>query len=286
MNISQAISKIGQKLENLEAELLLAFVLKKSREFLFTYPEKKINFPQIFKYKYLINKRLKGVPLAYLVSLKEFWGFNFFVNKNVLIPRPETEILVKEALNIINNYLNKKYLTLIDVGAGSGCIIISLIKALKEKNILIKAIAVDIDKKALRVAQKNAKKHGVAKEIEFAKSDLLERLLTKREFGGGVIITANLPYLTPKQIKDSPSIQNEPQKAFLAGSQGLLCYLRLFRQIRENQGKFKSPLFILCEIDSSQTEKIKKLIKEELPLAKIEIKKDLKGLDRLVTVSF
>jgi len=323
MNISQAIFKISENFKSLnienyslEAEMLLSFVLKRSREHLLAYGDEKISFFNKLKINSLIKKRIKGYSLAVLVVEKEFYGRKFYVNKDVLVPRPETETIVSEITNyelrITNEY---KKINIIDVGTGSGCIVISLLKELttlnpslkrreiKELTTLnpslkrreIKAIAIDISNKALKVAKKNAKAHDVSDDIEFIKSDLLEELIKKNTplsppstRGEILIITANLPYLTPKQIKDSPTIKKEPRVALVAGDDGLLYYRRLFLQIVKVKQRTKNKeqrIVVLCEIDESQVNGIRKLIGEIIPdIAKVKIKKDLGGHDRLVVI--
>jgi release factor glutamine methyltransferase len=147
-------------------------------------------------------------------------------------------------------------------------------------------IGTDISKKALSVAKKNAKLSGVDDKIKFLQGDLLEPILKNKKLNiknKNVIITANLPYLTAKQVKESPSIQKEPKLALIAGNDDLKYYQKLFKQIKK-LNMLCASCYVLCEIDPRQTLKIKKLIKKELPQAKFEIKKDLARLDRLVVI--
>jgi release factor glutamine methyltransferase len=170
------------KSAQLEAGLLLAHLLKK-KEFLFTYPEKKLTTNQFNKYRALIKRRLNLEPIAYLTGHKEFYGLDFRVNKNVLIPRPETEMMVEETLKLITN--NPQPTTIIDIGTGSGCIIIALAKELLNKELGIKDyefFAVDNSEAALVVAQKNAKLHGVEKKIKLLKGNLLKPLIHNSKF--------------------------------------------------------------------------------------------------------
>ncbi|HCW74922.1 MAG TPA: peptide chain release factor N(5)-glutamine methyltransferase, partial [Candidatus Marinimicrobia bacterium] len=174
MTISQslkfAVDKLTAKkinLPHLEAEILLSEILKKPREFILAHGERALTKPQITDYKLLIKKRLKGMPIAYITGEKEFYGLKFKVNKNVLIPRPETELMVEEALKLTADGTPA---AIIDVGTGSGCVIITLAKQIANCEFL----ATDISAKALAVAGQNAKLHGVAKKIKFLKGDLLE----------------------------------------------------------------------------------------------------------------
>ncbi|MBU4216767.1 peptide chain release factor N(5)-glutamine methyltransferase [Candidatus Parcubacteria bacterium] len=267
----------------LDTEALLCFVLDKEKEFLFTYPKTKLNLSQSGRLNKAIKLRIKGVPIAHIVGHKEFYGYDFCVNENVLVPRPETEMMIEEALqNTTNNNI-----TLIDVGTGSGCIPITIANELKKNDKLtdtIQIFAIDISKKALFIAKKNANLYKLDHKIKFFEGNLLEPVLPifNQENRKKYIITANLPYLTPEQVENSPTIRQEPVLALVAGNDGLQYYRELFEQI----GSIKTGVeyVILCEIDASQSEGITKLIKEKLGDVKIEIKKDLAGLDRLVII--
>ncbi|MDD5031803.1 MAG: peptide chain release factor N(5)-glutamine methyltransferase [Patescibacteria group bacterium] len=296
MIIKQALGKTAEifkksRIKNpaLEAEILLSYILKKPREFLFTHPEKKITTEQINCYKKLINRRLKGEPLAYLTGQKEFYGLNFFVNKNVLIPRPETELLVEEAEKRIIH--NVKRTTLIDVGTGSGCIIITLAKQLdlRIKNYDLRMLGVDISKKALSVARKNAKFHGMDNKIKFVHGNLLKPVILNSKLlnhSSQIIILANLPYGW-KEWKNNCSMETiglnfEPKAALFTGKGGLELYEKLFKRVKKLLKSKSASLSIFCEIDPRQTKEIKKLAKRELPKAKLQIKKDLASRNRLM----
>lgn len=278
------------KLAPLDIELILAHVLKKSREYIFAHPEYKLSNLQIKNYELAIKERLNGVPLAYITGEKEFYGFKFFVNQNVLIPRPETELMVDEAIEHIAH--NMEHVTIVDVGTGSGCIIIAMFKQLllnyKLKITNYEFVAIDNSRGALNMAKKNAKLNGVPKNIEFIHGDLLEPLIKNSKLSrvlgiknSKMLILANLPYLTPQQIKSSPTIKFEPKTALAAGPDGLKYYRKLFQQLKV----LCAMCYVLCEIDPSQTANMKKLIKIELPGWKWAIKKDLKGHNRVVVLS-
>ena len=293
-NIKSILLTSTQKLKqnkiknpHLEAEILLSHVLKKPREYLFTYPEEKLTKSQITKFQSLILQRIKGKPIAYLTNKQEFYGLDFYVDENVLIPRPETEMLIKNAELRIKN--DTKLTTIIDVGTGSGCIIISLVKKLNSKFKLLDSsfIAIDISKKALSLAKKNSKTQKVDKSIKFVHSNLLEKIIKNKKFfihNSSFLILANLPYLTPNQVKNSPSVQYEPKLALIAGDDGLKYYKKLFTQIKQLKQITKANINIICEIDPSQVTKIKTLIKKTLPKAEIQIKKDLRKKNRFVVI--
>ena len=317
MNIDQTLKKAGQKLLNaripnphLEVDILLSNTLKKTREFILSHPKKKLTRAQTANYELGVAKRAKGAPVAYITGHKEFYGLDFLVNKYTLIPRPETELMIDTALELLKSrpwkplrdfqgLCGQPPLNIIDIGTGSGCIIISLIKQLIKAKFSISPashreagqanfqfLATDISEPALILARKNAVKHRVKKQIKFYHGNLLESIIKNNKFltlNSQFLILANLPYLTPFQIKNSPTIQHEPRLALAAGPDGLKYYRRLFTEIAELCRNNKPSGYILCEIDPGQT-KIKQLIKNKLPLTKIAIKKDLRGHDRLVII--
>jgi len=224
----------------LDAEILLSFVLKKDRVFLFTYPEKKLNTRQWRQYKKLISRRKKHEPIAYITHHKEFYGLDFYVDCRVLIPRPETEKLVEKIINFLKD---KKYyhslasrfsnllqndLVICDIGTGSGCIAVSLAKNLPKAKIY----AIDASKKALAVAKINAKKHKVFKQIKFVYSDLFSKIPPKIKFD---IIVANLPYLSKKEWqKTTLDIRKyEPKFALIGGKKGKEIYKKLLKQAKK-----------------------------------------------------
>ena len=288
---AEQIKKRKIKNPSLEAEILLSYILKKNREFLFTYPEKELNIKQVRNYKKLIIRRLKGEPIAYLTGQKEFYGLNFLVNKNVLIPRPETELMVEEALKRIRH--SRKRITLVDVGTGSGCLIITLV--IKELSSEVSELSsfwgIDISKPALAVARKNAKFHKVDHKIKFIMGNLLEPIIKNRKSqiaNRKLIILANLPYGW-KEWKNNCSMETvglkfEPEIALFAGKNGLQTYKELLKQIVRLAVVCRQGLICLLEFDPRQMNLIKRLIKKHLPEAKLQIKKDLAGHNRLAII--
>ena len=283
----QQLLQSSKKIGRLDAELLIAQVIKKKREFVLSHPEYEISKLKNWQITNFFEKRFRGIPLAYLTKHKEFFGLEFFVNKNVLVPRPDTEILVESVINHIHNskFINHNS-TIIDIGTGSGCIPISILKSLSTNQLAnTQTFATDISKKALRVAKKNAKRHDV--KINFLHGNLLKPLLTNRSLitdHQSLVITANLPYLTEEQLKQEPSIQHEPRLALVARKSGLELYHKLLEQIQSLLINHQLQLTAFFEIDPKQPKPITKLIKKYLPNAKIEIKPDLAGLDRIVII--
>jgi release factor glutamine methyltransferase len=273
MTIQSLRQKYLQNLPASEADSLLQLSCNKEKAFILTRPEYRLSILQLIWLFYLLFQFKRGVPLAYLSGEKEFFKLNFKVNKHTLIPRPDTELMVEEAIRTLANFTNKT--TLIDVGTGSGCIPISILKNLKQ--LPDETIAIDISPSALKIAKKNSKQHSV--KIKFVQGDLLKNI-NKFSLNTNIVITANLPYLTMEQFVNEPSIQREPKSALVADDDGLGLYQKLLKQIKN----LNKPLTALFEIDPSQTEKIKKNISSVLPKAEVKIKTDLAGRERLVII--
>ncbi|PLX28023.1 hypothetical protein C0583_02195 [Candidatus Parcubacteria bacterium] len=280
-------------LNNQDLELLLSHAIKKDKIFLFTYPETKLNILEYIKFKYYIKKRLAGFSVATITGKKSFYGIEFLVNKHVLVPRPETEMMVDEVRTYVRTY-KPTNITMIDIGTGTACIPISILKNIDVEN--TNFYAIDISKKALKIAKQNIKIHGLNNKIELKKSDLLKEIVSPPESeraswklkieNSDIIITANLPYLTKEQIQGSPSIHKEPKLALDGGKNGMDLYIKLFTQIKHVTQEYQpSSLFLLCEIGALQSKIFKKSLLHILPNAKINIKKDLAGLDRIVTIN-
>jgi len=284
MTVKEALSNSYQKLKkhqitsaNLDADVLLMSVLKKSKEWLYANPEKKLTQSQITRFKKLINKRCQYWPVAYLTGQKEFYGLNFKVNKHVLVPRPETELLVECALKVARK-INKQEIVIADIGTGSGCIAISLIKNLKNLNIL----AVDKSASALKIAKENTHYHRVGSKIKFFHGDLLAPIKNYKVD----IVVANLPYLDTQmdnlfKSSESGSLKYEPQMALWSGANGLNAYRTFFKQIKEFKIYWK---YILIEVGYKQTAEIKKIIYKNFKPKNIKIIKDITGINRVVII--
>lgn len=270
--------KYLSRLPPLDSDLILATAADKTKEYILIHPEYKFSFCRKLFFLFLLSKYKKGFPIAYLTGKKEFFGLNFRVNKHTLIPRPETELLVEEVLKKIRSGS-----ILIDVGTGSGCIPISILKTSKIED--TNTIAIDISKPALSVAKNNALTHQV--KIIFLWGNLLRpaidliRKITLESPDSKLIITANLPYLTQHQLDTEPSIKYEPRSALVANEGGLALYRELLEQVE----LLERPFTAFFEFDPQQTNLLKTLILSIFPKAKPEIMKDLAGQDRLVIFS-
>ena len=227
---------------------------------------KNINLNSLQK---LINKRLKRAPISKIIKKKNFWKSEFFVNSSVLDPRPETELIIEEVLNNIENK-DKDY-KILDIGTGSGCIAISLAEELKNSNIT----AIDISKRALKVAEKNINLHRLNNRIKLNLLDI-KNIKSKFDF-----IISNPPYINHKQYKELQLEvrKYEPKIALLGGKNGLKFYKMFAKKIEKNM--YKNSLFI-CEIGHSQLDDCIKIFSKTNLILK-NITKDLHKIDRTLT---
>lgn len=274
---AQILKKIAFPNSAFEAEILLSHVLGKRREYLLAHPCAQVKTTQQKKFFTLIQRRQTGEPIAYLTQTQTFCGLEFIVNQKVLIPRPETELLVALAQENLPHLSPKPIL--VDLGTGSGCIAVTLAKLFPALNIY----AVDISGAALRIARQNARKYGV-RNIKFRQGNLLEALPSffwKDQTPK--MILANLPYLSTRVYKNFQAIlKYEPRSALWGGRDGLKYYRLLCKQLKLSWQPARAALIIALEIDPEQVQEVRKITLASSPHPKIEIKKDLAGLDRFV----
>ncbi len=274
MTVQKILSKATLQLEKaeietprLDAEILLAFVLNWQRLKLYTDAEKILSADEVGRFENLIARREKKIPVAYLIGNKEFFGLNFFVNENVLIPRPDTEILTQLA---IENLGGKKIF--LDLGTGSGAICISICKFVKNS----RAFAADISESALEVAKFNAKKFGVEDRINFFCGNLFEPFAGKK-FDA---IISNPPYIPTAEIKNlQAEVKTEPLQALDGGADGLNFYRKIISAAPEF---LFSGGFLALEIGSNQADDVKKIFSDNKNFYDTEIFQDLAGLDRVI----
>ncbi|MFC1721429.1 peptide chain release factor N(5)-glutamine methyltransferase [Patescibacteria group bacterium] len=283
--ITKALVPVSQT-PALDAELLLAHVLDKDRNYVLTHPSHKLTTEQLHKLEKLSRKRLKSYPLSYLTNQREFWGNNFYVDESVLIPRPETELLVEEAVRTLAG-ANPQHVA--DIGTGSGCIAISLVKEAPDHTYL----ATDISPAALRIASLNAIKHRAADKITFYEGNLLEPLFHPAEPlpNRNLLLIANLPYidihqqqrddLTPKPRALSEGTRFEPRRALHGGYKGMELPKQFLSQV---QGYGLQDSIILMEIGYDQIDELYDYTKRLLPHANIGARKDLGGLERMIRI--
>lgn len=275
MNIEEILKKEINNLKQnnienstLKVKILLANILNVKKEYLLIHSEEEVKQEDKIKYENNINELIKGKPLQYITNKQEFMGLNFYVDENVLIPQPDTEILVEKAIEIAETTQKNKIL---DMCTGSGCIAISLAKNINNAQI----IATDISNNALNVANKNAINHNVENKIKFINSDMFNNIEEKFD-----IIVSNPPYIeTVKINKLEIEVQNEPHLALDGGIDGLKFYKIIannaFKYLNENG-------YLLLEIGYNQQESVTQLLQDTGKYKNIETIKDLGGNYRVV----
>lgn len=247
-----------------KARRLLAFTLEVPKEYLIINYDKEISKKQETIYKQYIKKLLEGEPIQYILGKQEFMGIEFAVNKDVLIPQPDTEILVEEVIKLLKQYKKPKIL---DLCTGSGAIAISISEKVSEAQIY----ASDISEKALAIARINDR----SKKIEFILSDLFNNIEDKFD-----IIVSNPPYIKTHEIeKLSKEVQNEPILALDGGIDGLEFYRKIIGQASKY---IKKNGYLCLEIGEKQKKQVKDIINNEKKYADIKEYKDLNENDRVI----
>jgi release factor glutamine methyltransferase len=268
----------------MEAELLLADLLNVSKEYLLSHSDEEVDSNICERYKNTILKRKDGVPLAYLIGYKEFYNLKFRVNENVLIPRPETELIVEEVLKYFNSLnIPCENIAMADVGTGSGCIPISLLKNINKR--VGKVFCSDISQDVLKTAYLNAVDHNVENCIKFLYGYFIlpffSELKEIKKYSE-LIITANLPYVSKEKYNNSASIQKEPKLALLGTEpEGLGAYKILLHQLYRLSSKIESKIVIFCELDDDQIISFENMVVNTFPFYRLIFKKDLKDNYRL-----
>lgn len=257
------------------AELLLRHHLQMSRTELFANMQTKVEAKRRNSYTEDVHQHAKGIPLQYLIGYEDFYGRTFTVNKEVLIPRPETEELVEGVLKRINSYFqNSSSLHIADIGTGSGAIAITL--ALENTQLLVSAV--DIAAESLRVAKKNAQR--LSANVEFINGDLLQPFIGKQKLD---VIVSNPPYIPEEEIRHLSSVVKdyEPIRALLGGKDGLDFYRRFMNELPL---VIRDRALIAFEVGVGQGEAVAALLQKTFVRATIEIVNDINGKDRMVFV--
>ncbi len=256
-----------------DAEYMLAHVLGCRLKDLLIYPDRVLTEPEREQFNTCIERRSRREPLQYITGEVEFRGLLFKVNEDVLIPRPETELLVDEVVNGVS----KKEVRVLDLCTGSGCIAVSIAKELTESRVY----AVDISEGAIAVARENAGRHGVEERITFLIGDLFSAIDALNLKGKIDIIVSNPPYVSKKEMEElQPEIKDyEPASALFGGEDGLDFYRRI---IRESPVYLSPGGYIVMEMGYSQSGSIKDLFEKEKGFTGIEVKKDMAGIERTI----
>ena len=256
MKLEIAIKSAYQKLKKnniksalLDSEILLSEAINKSREFIILNLNHDISEKEYDSFQEMVNQRSKGKPVAYLTGKKFFWKYEFFVNEKVLIPRPDTEIIIEQVLKI---YKKKNEISFLDIGFGSGCILLSILKERKD----FKATGIDISNHALKVCKINAYKLGVKNRVRLFKSDI-----DKFSKGKYDLIISNPPYIKNLDLKylEKDVIKFEPKLALDGGLDGTSEIRKIIKKSSElvkNGGK------LILEIAYNQKEEVKQLLRK------------------------
>jgi release factor glutamine methyltransferase len=256
MNIENTLSlaiktlyKFNIKNPILDSEILLSKAISKDRNYIILNSHKKINKENLDDFNYLIERRKKGEPVAYITNKKEFWNDSFYVDKNVLIPRPDSELIIDQVLKI---FKKNKQLQLLDIGVGSGCILLSLLK--ERPNFF--GTGIDISKKSIRISEYNAKILQLTNRVKFFNSDVDNFKIGKYD-----LIVSNPPYVKLLDLKylEKDIINFEPKLALNGGFDG---FSEIRKVIIKAAGLIKKNGKLILEIGFSQREKAKKILKE------------------------
>ena len=257
MNIQTLLNQASKTLDNssntlskLDSEILLSKIIKKNRQYLILNSNEELKKENIKSFDYLVKRRKKGEPIAYLINKKEFWKQNFYINQNVLIPRPDTETLVEETLKLFN--VNSK-LNMLDIGTGSGCILISILK--ERRNFF--GTGIDISKKAINVARFNAKMHQLSNRVKFYNSDVDNFNIGKYD-----LIVSNPPYIEVLNLKylENDVVNFEPKLALNGGIDG---FSKIRKVIDKATVLIKKTGKLVLEIGFNQKNKVQEMLKKK-----------------------
>ena len=238
------------KFPGLDSEILLANVLKKKREYLILNLDKNLKRESLKYFQEMIRQRSLGKPIAYLIGKKNFWNSEFEISEGVLIPRPDTEILIQETLRL---YKHKKYANILDIGVGSGCILLSI---LNEKP-GFRGTGIDISEKSISLSRINTKKFGLINKVKLIKTDVDNFC-----FGKYDLILSNPPYIKKNEIKylEKDVVDFEPNLALNGGLDGTL---KIFKTIKKASKLLKKNGKLILEISHNQRTKVIKLLKQK-----------------------
>ena len=257
MEYRAAINEASFQLKNnkikspiLDCEILMAKTINKDRKFIILNPNKKLKISDYHYFKKLVYERLKGKPIAYLTKKKYFWKYEFNMNENVLIPRPDTEIIIEQ---VLNTYKNKTKINFLDIGVGSGCIILSILK--EKKNYI--GTGIDISKECIKLSDKNAHKLGVKNRLKLFKSDI-----DNFNFGKYDLILSNPPYIKKLDLRylQKDVISFEPKLALNGGLEGIS---EIRKVISKSSELIKKKGKLILEIAFNQKYEVKKILEKK-----------------------
>jgi release factor glutamine methyltransferase len=267
---AQVLEQSGIGESRREASSLLVFALRKDKSFLIAHPEYELSPEEETRFREFLARRAAREPFQHITGKQEFYGLDFVVTKDVLIPRPETELLVENAIRILKDRENPAFC---EIGVGSGCISVSILHEVKTAT----AVGLDISEKALEIAALNALNNGVAEQLKLEISDVFAALRQNASFD---LIVSNPPYIPREEIKDlQPEVRDfDPLDALTDGGNGL----SIIEKITRDAPRFlKSGGSLLLEIGFSQSAKVREMFSPEI-WQSVEILPDLQGIPRTV----
>ncbi len=270
--LAELIGRKGSRSETpaLDAQVLLAHFLERPRTWILAHPAATVAEARLDQVRQAAARLSQGEPLPYILGHWEFYGLDFSLTPHVLIPRPETELLVEKAINWLRAHPKRR--NAIDVGTGSGCIGISLAKTIPDLHLVM----TDISLQALHIAAVNIDKHGLTQRLRLIQSDLLQGIT-----GPFDLVGANLPYIPTNTLLSLPVAGPEPRLALDGGVDGTTYIIKLLEQAKNNLAPGG---LMLLEIDASQGETVERLARKHFVAPKVQIFKDLAGLDRCLEI--
>jgi len=257
MNIENALNIANNILKDncnnsyqLDSELLMSKIFEKDRKFIILNSNKKLSEEKLEQFNCLINKRSKGEPIAYLLKKKDFWKYEFYVDKGILIPRPDSEVVVDQILKLTNN---KDNLRILDIGVGSGCLLLSVLKERKNFH----GVGIDISKKCIDISNINASKLEISNRVKFFKSDV-----DNFRFGKYDLIVSNPPYIKMLDFNSLKKdvINFEPKLALYGGLDGTS---EIRKVIKKSSELIKKNGIFILEIAYDQKNKVIKLLRDK-----------------------
>jgi len=269
---AQALQESGINEPRREAGSLLAFALRKDKAFLIARPEYELSTEEETRFREFLKRRAAREPFQHITGRQEFYGLDFVVTRDVLIPRPETELIVENAIRILRDEENPAFC---EVGVGSGCISVSILHEVKTST----ATSLDISEKALEIARLNAENNGVSNRLELKISDVFEALDAKNE--KFALIVSNPPYIPLEEVETlQPEVRNfDPVSALTDGSGDGLSIIE--KIVKQSPRFLKSGGFLLLEIGFNQARKVRGMFSPEM-WQSAEILPDLQGIPRTV----
>ena len=242
----------ANKIQNpyLDSKILLSESINKDKKYIFLNPKEILSIKQLDSFYSLIEKRKKGEPIAYIINKKEFWKNEFYVNKDVLIPRPDTELIIEQVLKI---YSKKSKLQVLDIGTGSGCILLSILKERKG----FYGTGIDISKKSINISKLNANKLKLSNRVKFFNSDVDNFKIGKYD-----LVVSNPPYIEFLNLKylEKDVINFEPKLALNGGFDG---FSKIRKVISKTKRLIKKNGKFILEIGFNQKSKVKEILKKE-----------------------